>query len=114
MRKITPLNGVENLVGLFQRVFANRVEGLFAIPGAAAGCPQTRHDAHRLLKQLRRLRRIGSGLRRRSICGMTFERNVHAALVYRMTSRIQFTRQPTTSSPATGFLVINSNYEKPV
>ena len=51
VRKVAPLNGVEDLVGLFQRVFADGIEGLFAVPGAAVGRAQPRHDGHRLLKQ---------------------------------------------------------------
>jgi hypothetical protein len=51
VRKVAPLNGVEDLVGLFQRVFADGIEGLFAVPRAAAGSPQPRHDLDRLLKQ---------------------------------------------------------------
>ncbi len=64
MRKVAPLDGVEDLVGLFQRVFANGIEGLLAVPRAAARRAQPRHDGHRLLKQRRRSRRIGSDLRR--------------------------------------------------
>jgi hypothetical protein len=64
MRKITPLNGVEDLVSLFERVFANGIKGLFAVPRAAARSAQPRHDGHRLLKQRRRPRRIACDLRR--------------------------------------------------
>ena len=45
MRKVAPLDGVEDFVGLFQRVFANGVERLLAVPGASARCAQPRHDA---------------------------------------------------------------------
>ena len=50
MRKVAALDGVEDFVGLFQRVFANGVEGLLAVPRAAAGSAKARHDGHRLLK----------------------------------------------------------------
>ena len=50
MRPVAPLNGVEDLVGLLQRVFANGIEGLFAVPGASTGSPQPSHEVHRLLK----------------------------------------------------------------
>ena len=68
VRPVAPLNGVEDLVGLLQRVLANGIEGLLAVPWAAAGCPQPRHDSHRLLKQSRRTLRIGCELRRGSLC----------------------------------------------
>ena len=58
LRKVAPLDGVENLVRLFQGVFANRVEGLFAVPRASAGGAQPRHDSHRLLEKGRCPRRI--------------------------------------------------------
>ena len=48
--KVAALDGVEDFVGFFQGVFANGVEGLFAIPGAAAGSAQASHDGGRLLK----------------------------------------------------------------
>jgi len=38
------------LVGLFQRVGLNGVEGLFAIPRASARSPQSRHDLNRSLE----------------------------------------------------------------
>ncbi len=38
------LDGVEDLVGLLQRVALDGVEGLFAVPGTAARPSQTRHD----------------------------------------------------------------------
>ena len=58
VRKVTALDGVEDLVGLFERVFANGVEGLFAVPGASAGCAQAGHDGHRLLEKSCSPRRI--------------------------------------------------------
>ena len=44
MREVAALDGVKDLVGLFQRVFADGVEGLFAVPGAAAGSAKPGHD----------------------------------------------------------------------
>ena len=35
VRPVAPLDGVEDLVGLLQRVLADRVEGLLAVPRAA-------------------------------------------------------------------------------
>ena len=64
MREVAALDGVEDLVGLFQRVFADGIEGLFAVPGAAAGSAKAGHDGHGLLKQRCRPRRVGDGLRR--------------------------------------------------
>jgi hypothetical protein len=64
VRPVAPLDGVEDLVGLFQRVFANGIEGLLAVPRAAAGSAQPRHDRDRLLKQSRRPRRIGCDARK--------------------------------------------------
>ena len=46
VRKVTALNGVEDLIDFFERVFADGIEGLFAVPGAAARCAQSRHDRH--------------------------------------------------------------------
>jgi hypothetical protein len=66
MRKIAPLNGVEDLVGLLQRVFADGIEGLFAVPRAAVGSAQPRHDLYRLLKQSRRPRGVGCDIRSES------------------------------------------------
>ena len=63
MVEVAALDGVEDLVDLFQRVFANGIEGLLAIPRAAAGSAQPGHDGRGLLKQCRRPRRIGDGLR---------------------------------------------------
>ena len=37
MGEIPALDGVEDLVGLFECVFANGIEGLFAVPRATAG-----------------------------------------------------------------------------
>ncbi len=59
VRKIPPLYRVENLVRLFQRVFANRIKRLFAIPRAPTRRPEPRHNPRRLRKQLPRPRRIG-------------------------------------------------------
>src|ERR1035437_2821944 len=73
---------VQDLVGLLQRVFANGIEGLFAVPGAAIGSPQPRHDFDRLLKQGSRPLRIGCGLRRGSLRAEAFRRKVHASPVY--------------------------------
>ena len=55
LRQLLPvalLNGFQDLVGLFHRVFCDAVEGLFAIPGAAAGGSQAVHDLHRTFKAL--------------------------------------------------------------
>jgi leader peptidase (prepilin peptidase)/N-methyltransferase len=48
----------KDLVRLFQRVFANGIEGLLAVPRAPAGRAQPRHDRCGLLKEGRRPRRI--------------------------------------------------------
>ena len=56
VRPVAPLNRVEDLIGLFQRVLANRVEGLLAVPRTAAGSPQPRHNLDGLRKQRRRPR----------------------------------------------------------
>ena len=45
---VAALDGVEDLVGLLKRVFADRVEALLAVPGAAAGRAETLHDGHGL------------------------------------------------------------------
>ena len=47
---IAAVDGIEHLVGLFERVGFDRVEGLFAVPGTAAGSPQPRHDFDQPLK----------------------------------------------------------------
>jgi hypothetical protein len=82
VRPVAPLDGVEDLVGLLQRVFANGIEGLLAVPGAAAGSPQPSHDGHRLLKQSRRTLRIRIQVRRGSLCVTAVKRRVHAPSVY--------------------------------
>ncbi len=82
VREVAALDGVEDLVGLFQRVFADGVEGLLAVPGAAAGSAQPGHDGHRLLKQRCRPRRIGGGLRRGILCAGALWRKIHALPVY--------------------------------
>ena len=51
MGKVAALDGVKNFVGFFKRVFANGVEGLFAIPGAAAGSAEAGHNGCRLPEQ---------------------------------------------------------------
>jgi len=79
--KVAPLDGVEDLVGLLKRVFADGIEGLFAVPGASAGGAQPRHDGRRLLEQGRCPRGIGRDVGSRGWCGMAFERSVHASPV---------------------------------
>ena len=51
---VAALDGVEDLVGLFQSVFSNRVEGLFAVPGAAAGAAQPSYDLDHFAKKFAR------------------------------------------------------------
>ena len=46
------LDGVEDLVGLFERVALDGVEGLLAVPGAAAGRAQAGHDGGGALQGL--------------------------------------------------------------
>ena len=82
VRKVAALDGVEDLVGLFQRVFADGVEGLFAVPGAAAGSAKARHNGYRLLKQRGRPRRVGELLRRGIFLAGVGRRKIHAFLVY--------------------------------
>ncbi len=41
------VDGLEDFVGFFQRVGLDGIEGLFAVPGAAAGCAQALHDRDR-------------------------------------------------------------------
>ena len=41
-----PLDGVEDLIALFEGIFPDGVEGLLAIPGATTGTAQPGHDAH--------------------------------------------------------------------
>ena len=48
LRPRPPLDGVEDLVGLLQRVALDRVEGLLAVPRTAARRAQPRHDRDRL------------------------------------------------------------------
>ena len=81
MRPVAALDGVEDLVGLFQRVFADGIEGLLAVPGAAVGSAQPRHDLDRLGKQLSSSLRIGS--QRIEGFGEEFWLGVHAVSVYR-------------------------------
>ncbi len=50
VRKVPALNGVEDFVGFFEGIFADGVEGLLAIPGAAVRGTKARHDRDRLLK----------------------------------------------------------------
>ena len=50
MRKVSPLDGVEDLVGLFERVLTNGIESLLAVPGAATRRTQSGHDRRRLCK----------------------------------------------------------------
>jgi hypothetical protein len=45
VRKVAPLNGVEDLVGFFEGVLANGVEGLLAVPRATTGSRLVRADA---------------------------------------------------------------------
>ena len=77
VRPVAALNGVEDFVGFFEGVFADGIEGLLTVPGAAAGSAQAGHNGYRLLKQQRRPRRIGCGWLRRG----AFRRTVHAHLV---------------------------------
>ena len=44
---VAALDGVEDLVGFFQRVFADGVEGLLPVPRASSGPAELRHDADR-------------------------------------------------------------------
>ena len=43
---IARVDCVEDLVGFFEQVRLDGIEGLFAVPRAAAGSPQPRHDFH--------------------------------------------------------------------
>ena len=52
LRPGAPLNGVEDLVGFFQRMPLDRVEGLLLIPGAAVRPAQTGHDGSGLCNGL--------------------------------------------------------------
>ena len=82
MVEVTALDGVEDLVDLFQRVFANGIEGLLAIPRAAAGSAQPSHDGRGLLKQCRCPRRIGGGLRRGILRAGALWRQIHPSPFY--------------------------------
>ena len=86
MRKIAALDGVEDFVCFFERVFADGIEGLFAIPWAAAGRTKPRHDGRGLLEQLGRARGICRALRSGSFGRGAFARKVHAPSVYRARS----------------------------
>ena len=88
MSKIAPLNGVEDFIRLLERVFANGIEALLAVPRAAAWSTQASHDGDRLLEQLRRAGRIGGYVRLgRMRPGVRFGK-VHAPLVYLAISRV--------------------------
>ncbi len=77
VRKVAALDCVEDLIGLFEGVFANRVEGLFAVPGASTGRPQPRHNRRRLLEQGRSPRRISQQIICGSLCLCTVRRGFH-------------------------------------
>ena len=47
---VAGIDGLEHLVGLFEGVGLDGVEGLLAVPGASAGCAQPRHDGDGALK----------------------------------------------------------------
>ncbi len=49
-RPIALVDGVKHFVGFFEQIRFDGVEILFAIPGAAAGSAQPRHDADQALK----------------------------------------------------------------
>jgi len=49
-RPVASLDGIEDLVGLLEGVFADRIEALLTIPWAPAGRAQPVHDGHRLGK----------------------------------------------------------------
>ena len=78
MREVAALNGVEDFVGFFKRVFADGVEGLLAVPGAAAGSAQPRHNGRRLLKKLCCPRRIGLWFAAWDFAAGTLWRKIHA------------------------------------
>src|ERR1700733_1799487 len=46
------LDGIEDLVGLLERVSLDRVEGLLAVPGAAIRGAQPCHDRYRLCNRV--------------------------------------------------------------
>ncbi len=52
MRPVARIDGVEDLVGLFERVRLDGVEGLLAIPRTTAGSAQASHDLDQPLKSL--------------------------------------------------------------
>ena len=60
------LDGVEDLVGLFERVSFDRVEGLLAVPRAAIRGAQPCHDRYRLCNGVCG---SGSGPRRETLGG---------------------------------------------
>ena len=47
---VAAIDGVEDLVGLFERVGLDGVEGLFAVPGAAIGRAKAGHDVEELVE----------------------------------------------------------------
>jgi len=47
--QVTARDGVGHLIGLLDRVGRDGGEGLFAVPGAAAGLAQARHDGEKAL-----------------------------------------------------------------
>lgn len=49
--KVASLDCIKDLIGLFESVLPDGVEGLFLVPWAAAGGAKARHDGGRLLKQ---------------------------------------------------------------
>ena len=57
---IAPLDGVEDLVALLERIFPYGVEALLTIPGAAIGTAQPCHDAHCFGEKRSRIRGRGS------------------------------------------------------
>src|SRR5215469_2722375 len=61
VREVAPFDGVEYFVGLFKRVLADRVECLFAVPGATVRSAEALHDGNGLLKEGGRLRGVGAG-----------------------------------------------------
>lgn len=50
--EVFAVNGVEDFVGLFESVFFDGFEGLFAIPGAAVRGAEAGHDVNQPLKPL--------------------------------------------------------------
>src|ERR1022692_5249472 len=49
---VAPVDGIEDLIGLFEGVGLDGIEGLLAIPGASTGRPQLGHQLHQFLKFL--------------------------------------------------------------